>query len=153
YDPQLTRFKYNACTVDTDCAAGRTCVDMVCQQTNNYRELYVDPRPCAGALGPLVCSSSTYGVSVHLDGTTPFALGDLTPAQWAVLRTPGQVLTRLPYFWEAAVDNVLHRYLGWWHGGFQLPGYEIPAVRQALALYFQGKGGDLRALEREVLTS
>jgi len=153
YDPMLTRFRYNACTTDADCATGRTCITMVCQSTTNYRELYIDPRPCAGNLGEVFCSSPMHNVHVQLAGTQPMSLDQLAPSDWQVLQTPGRVLTTLPYFWEAAVDNVLHKYLGWWHGGVELPGYEIPEVRQALALFFQQKSGDMRALEREVLLS
>jgi hypothetical protein len=47
---------------------------------------------------------------------------------------------------------MLTKYLGWWRGGVQLPGYEIPAVRQALAAELQ-RAGDVRAVERLILTS
>lgn len=151
YDPALTRFRYNACTTDADCATGRTCIDSVCQATNNYRELFIDPRACAGALGALTCTS--HGTTLQIPGDAPIALDQLTDDQWTRLRAPGRAIAAMPFFWEAAVDAVLHKYLGWWHGGYELPGYELPEVRQALAAAFQKGGGDVRALEHDVLVS
>jgi hypothetical protein len=153
YDPALTQFKYNACTTVADCSAGRDCQGGVCVQVDNYRELYLDPTRCQGTLGQLACTSVVHGVSAILGGTAPITLDQMTRDEWSVVQTPGRVLTQLPYFWEAAVDGVLHRYLGWWHGGFELPGHELPDVRQGLAQLFQKSGGNLRKLEREVLTS
>jgi hypothetical protein len=62
------------------------------------------------------------------------------------------VIAAEPYFYEAAIDTMARKYLGWWHLGIELPGYEIPAVRQALAQLLAQKG-DIRATERELLTS
>ena len=122
-------------------------------QTTNYKEMVINPMRCAGPLGAINCTSNLFHATVRLDGTAVLTLSQLSPAQWETLRTPGRMLATLPYYWEAAVDNVLHKYLGWWHGGYQLPGYELPEVRQALALLFQQGAGDIRLLEREVLTS
>jgi uncharacterized protein DUF1549 len=158
YDPTIGQFRYNACTVDTQCATGQTCspaptgTGKVCTTTNNYRELYLDPRACAGALGAVDCTSSLHNASAVIAATQPIALGDLTPDQWNVARTPGRVIAAEPYFYEAAVDTMMKKYLGWWHLGIELPGYEIPAVRQALAQLLSTKG-DIRAMERELLTS
>ena len=151
YDPALTRFRYNACTSDADCATGRTCIDQVCQATTNYREIYIDPRACAGALGAIACTS--HGITPKIVGDAPIALAQLTDEQWTELRAPGRVIASLPPFWEAAVDAVLKKYLGWWHGGYEIPGYEIAQVRRALAEAFRASRGDVRALEREVLVS
>lgn len=157
YDPTIGTFRYNACTVDAQCATGTTCqpapsgTGKVCSATNNYRELYVDPRACAGSLGAVACTSTMHNASAVLTATQPIALGDLTPDQWSVLRTPGRVIAQAPYFYEAAVDTMMRKYLGWWHLGVELPGYEIPAVRQALAQLLQAK--DIRTMERELLTS
>jgi hypothetical protein len=153
YDPSITRFRYNACIDDTECDPGRSCIDNLCQSTTNYRELYLDPKRCADALGQLSCTSAAHGQTVALAGTAPIALGELTDDEWQVLRSPGRILSTMPAFWEAAVDDVLNKYLGWWHGGNELPGYELPQLRQALAVGFQATGGDVRALEREVLLS
>ncbi|MDB4965632.1 MAG: hypothetical protein JWN44_1321 [Myxococcales bacterium] len=158
YDASIGAFRYNACASDADCSAGRTCQPLpsgaskVCTDTSNYRELYLEPRACAGAFGAINCTSAAHDASAILAGSAPIALGDLTADQWNVVRTPGRVITQQRYFYEAAADRTLAKYLGWWHLGVELPGYEIPAVRQALATLLAQKG-DLRAMERELLTS
>jgi hypothetical protein len=153
YDPALTRFRYQACTRDADCDTGRACLDGVCQTLNNIKQLFIDPARCSGAIGELACSSTLLGTSVQLDHSGTLELDALSTDDWGVLQAPGRALATLPAFWEAGVDAVLHRYLGWWHGGYQLPGYELADVRQTLATRFSASGGDLPALEREVLTS
>jgi hypothetical protein len=151
-DPQLTVFKYNKCASNTDCANGRVCQMGVCADTHNYQELYVDPTRCGGPVTRLLCSSNGFGVTVALGGNAPIAFADLTAEQREQLATPGRIIAGQPYFWEAAVDSVLATYLGWWHGGAQLPGYELPDIRQALARSLAASGS-LRTLERQVLTS
>src|SRR5262249_43378719 len=153
YDPLITSNRYNQCTSDADCGAGRACwADGYCYQTTNYTEVYVDPARCAGAVNAVLCTSNANNVTLQLSGAAR-GLDELSDADWRVLRPPGRILTGHPYFWEAAADNALNRYLGWWHGGFELPGYEIAAVRQALAFLLRDASGDVRALEREILTS
>jgi hypothetical protein len=159
YDPVIDSFRYNVCTSDADCSTGRTCqpnpkmpAERVCTSDTNYRELYLDPRACAGALGPLACTSQRSAASAILPEPMPLTLGQLSASDWQILRAPGRVIVAQPELWEAAIDVMLAKYLGWWHGGVQLPGYEIPAVRQALAVELQ-RSGDVRAVERMILTS
>lgn len=72
---------------------------------------------------------------------------NLLPADWDVLRTPGRLITEQATFYEAYVDRALRRYLGYDAGA------ELPQVRQALMDLMEASGGDVRAVEREILTS
>ncbi|MEM9454660.1 MAG: DUF1549 domain-containing protein [Myxococcota bacterium] len=71
----------------------------------------------------------------------------LTDEQWDVLRLPGQLITEHTTFYEAYVDRALRRYLGYDGGA------ELPTVRQALVDLMVQSGGNVRELEREILTS
>lgn len=74
-------------------------------------------------------------------------LAELTKADWAELQTPGVLITQQPTFYEAAADKALERYLGY------DAGVAMPLVQQALVTLANDTGGDVRALEREILTS
>ncbi|HEX8699762.1 MAG TPA: hypothetical protein VF815_13045 [Myxococcaceae bacterium] len=73
--------------------------------------------------------------------------GLLTPNEWAMLQTPGRVLSQEIAFWERAVDDVLDQYLG----------YElskgVPEVRAELVRYLLEHQGDIRSVHYAVLTS
>lgn len=106
------------------------------------------------------CTSSLFGGGV-LDLSSiqdPTYQGvmweDLSEAQKDALREPGRVLTRQDFFWEAAADEILSRYLGWSDGGRfpREPGIVLPGVREALTEYLK-KTDDYPAAERIVLTS
>lgn len=155
-DPDLGVFKFNACTTDADCgtkADKRVCVAGTCVVPTNYTELYLDPTRCTAGIGALGCTSAMHAASVNLPGAAPIALGDLTAEQWDAVRAPGRVIASLPSFWESGADRALTRYLGWWHAGFELPRYDLAGVRLALGKQFREHGGDVRALDREILTS
>lgn len=80
------------------------------------------------------------------EGPNVLPVEDLTDEQWAELRKPGELLVQQPSFFEAAVDDALVRYLGY------KAGVDIPLVRQVLVDMLVSSG-DLRQIEREVLTS
>ncbi|MCA9704381.1 MAG: DUF1549 domain-containing protein [Myxococcales bacterium] len=71
----------------------------------------------------------------------------LTEGEWEQLRLPGRLITEHTTFYEAYVDRALRRYLGYDAGA------ELPTVRQALVDLMESTGGDVRAVEREILTS
>ena len=71
----------------------------------------------------------------------------LSAADWDILRTPGRMITEQAVFHEAYVDRALERYLGYDAGS------ELPEVRQALVDLMDATGGDVLAVEREILTS
>lgn len=112
-------------------------------------EPMVDPFACEA--GVRSCASTLLGdasVEFPRNGRESYILAsDLTDADWHALRAPGRLLTSLPMFWEAQVDDVLMRYLGYDLGKIR------PEARQRLVQYFRATGGDLRKLERVVLTS
>lgn len=81
------------------------------------------------------------------DGPNVLPLAKLTKAQLVTLRKPGQLIAQQPNFYEAYVDRALHRYLGYSAGA------ELPLVRQALVDLLAETDGDVRALDREILTS
>jgi hypothetical protein len=151
-DPALAYTRYGTCNNASDCDVRLACTNGYCIERSNYIELYVDPTNCAGPLGGIACSSTMTGASAILQGVAPTSLADLTPAQWETLRTPGRVIANLPGFWETAADTVLKKYTGWWMAG-TTPADEVPAVRASLAAFFRRTAGDVRALERQVLTS
>jgi hypothetical protein len=156
YDPSLFPLRFNRCSDDSSvCDKGRVCRNGVCEDAFTYIEVFVDPSRCAGELGAVACSSPANGVRATLPagrGDAPRTLGELTPEDLKALRAPGDVIVKMPSFWEHAVDAVLERYLGWWHAGIELPGYDLPEVRRVLAERFK-KTGAMRSLERDVLTS
>jgi hypothetical protein len=152
-DPRLTYSHYGACADTSQCDDGRICESGYCTDRGNYLELYLDPTKCAGPLGAIACRSTMTGASVVLPGTEPISLGSVTPDQWEILRAPGRAVAKLPGFWETACDAALRKYTGWWIAGYELPGYEVSEVRASLAAFFRQTGGNIRKLEREVLTS
>lgn len=79
---------------------------------------------------------------------------DLSEGQKDALRVPGRMLTEQPFFWEAAADEILNRYLGWSDKGRfpREPGIVLPEVREVLADYLR-RTGDYPGAERVVLTS
>ena len=71
----------------------------------------------------------------------------LTPEQWSQVRLPGRLIGDHTTFYEAFIDRSMRRYLGYDAGA------ELPMVRQALVDMMEANGGDIRAIEREILTS
>ncbi len=71
----------------------------------------------------------------------------LTPEQWNVVRLPGRLITEHAAFYESFVDRSLRHYLGYDAGA------ELPTVRQALVDMLEANGGNIREVEREILTS
>ncbi len=71
----------------------------------------------------------------------------LTTEQWDVLRRPGQLMASQAAFYESYVDRALMRYLGYDAGA------EIPLARQALVDMMNENGGNVREIDREILTS
>ncbi len=71
----------------------------------------------------------------------------LTPEQWTQLRLPGRLIADHTTFYEAYVDRALRRYLGYNAGA------ELPMARQALVDLMTETGGDVRVIDREILTS
>jgi hypothetical protein len=71
----------------------------------------------------------------------------LTTEQWDLLRRPGQLIAEQPAFYESYVDRALMRYLGYDAGA------ELPLVRQALVDLMVETNGNVRAVDREILTS
>lgn len=112
-------------------------------------EPMVDPFACEA--GVRSCESSLLGpasLEFPRNGReTYITASELTAADWAALREPGRLFRSLPMFWEAQVDEVFQRYLGYDLGKVR------PAARQRLVAYFRSTGGDLRRLEYVVLTS
>lgn len=115
------------------------------------------PGFCQPPLDELLCHSGLYG-----DHTVTLPLREpnnqnaaenfirpeaLTEAEWEVLRTPGRVITGLPFYHEHAVAEALDRYLGW------PAARALPEVTRALVAHFEDSGLSVRALEREILTS
>lgn len=81
------------------------------------------------------------------EGPNVLAVEDLDDDTWAELRKAGELLTQQPSFYEAAVDESLLRYLGY------KAGVQIPLVRQKLVDMLVQSNGDIRTIEREILTS
>ncbi len=83
---------------------------------------------------------------VDPDGPNVLDQANLLPTQWDSLRTFGRLMTEQPQFYEAYVDRALKRYLGY-------DGDAIPEARQALVDLMNANGGNLLAVDREILTS
>jgi hypothetical protein len=97
------------------------------------------------------------GASLEFPATGGFQIleyEDLDEDFLAALNTPGELITRQPFYWEAAADEILDRYLDWHDGGRvpRTPGHQHPAVREALAQFLR-ETGDYPAAEKLVLTS
>jgi hypothetical protein len=71
----------------------------------------------------------------------------LTDADWATLRLPGQRIAESGEFYEGFVDRTLLRYLG-----YKL-GVAVPEARQVLVDLLVESGGNVRAVDRTILTS
>jgi hypothetical protein len=114
---------------------------------------YVAPRvdPFACEAGVRSCVSSLFGITnlefPRRGRDQMLAIDALDDLDWEALRTPGRLLTTLPMFWEAAVDEVIARYLG-----YDL-GRALPEAREVLVEALRASDGDLVALERMVLGS
>lgn len=110
---------------------------------------YIDPWACEA--GVRECRSSLLGdavVSFPRNGREQYLSPDmLTEEDRDALKSPGRLFVTLPMFWEAQVDEVLTRYLG-----YDL-GTRLPEARQALVRWFKSTNGDVVRLERAVLTS
>lgn len=81
------------------------------------------------------------------DGVNVYPVEDLSGDEWNTVRLPGRLIAEQPTFYEAAVDRALMRYLGYEAGA------QLPLVRQRLVDMMHDSGGDVRELEREILTS
>ena len=112
-------------------------------------EPMVDPFACEA--GVTSCRSTLLGdasIEFPRDGReTYIPASQLTAADIQALREPGRLFTSLPMFWEAQVDEALVRYLGYDLGKIR------PEARQRLVEHFKSTGGDLKKLERVILTS
>jgi hypothetical protein len=73
--------------------------------------------------------------------------GYLSADEWERLQAPGRVVSTMPTFWEAAVDDVLMQYFG-----YDL-GTEVPEIRHQLVTYLLEYGGDIRSVHYAVATS
>jgi len=124
---------------------------------SSARHVVLDTRRCE-APNEADCFSDTWGD--HTVIIAPPVPGDgsptgpnvidhdmLTPEQWMQLRLPGRLIAEHTTFFEAYVDRALQRYLGYDAGA------ELPVVRQALVDLMEANGGDVRAIDREILTS
>jgi hypothetical protein len=115
----------------------------------------VDTTLCAYL--PALCHTELWGhhsvvVPQPVPGSQDFELNiydldELGDAEWAELQKPGVLITQQPTFYETAADKALSRYLGY------DAGVKMPLVQQALVTLASDSGGDVRALEREILTS
>lgn len=123
----------------------------------NARNVVLDTRQCV-APNEADCFSDYWGehtvviappVPGDVDPAGPNVLdqGALTPEQWNQVRLPGRLITQQATFYESYVDRALRRYLGYDAGA------ELPMVRQALVDMLEQNGGNIRAVEREILTS
>ena len=123
----------------------------------NARNVVLDTRLCV-APNEADCYSDYWGD--HTVSIPPPVPGDtsptgpnvidqssLTPEQWNQVRLPGRLIAEHATFYESYVDRALRRYLGYDAGA------ELPMVRQALVDMLEANGGDIRAIEREILTS
>lgn len=125
----------------------------------NARAVVVDTLRCA-APQTANCHSDLWGdETVIIEPPVPnadpndpnqpnvLAYESLTLAQLGVLRRPGELIIGHQAFFESYVDRVLERYFGYRLGD------ELPAVRQSLVDLMLETGGDVRLLDREILTS
>ncbi|MCX4244893.1 DUF1549 domain-containing protein [Paraliomyxa miuraensis] len=131
--------------------------DMPHPNQSNARNVVLDTRQCA-APNEADCYSDYWGEhtviipppvpgDVTPNGPNVLDQASLTPEQWNQLRLPGRLIAERPTFHEAYVDRALRRYLGYDAGA------ELPTVRQALVDMLDQNGGDIREIEREILTS
>lgn len=109
----------------------------------------IDPQACAA--GKQSCESLLLGygsVDFPADERVDYIqIEDLTPDQWEALRAPGKVFAELDALWEAQVDEVAQRYLGYDLGELR------PRARQALVDFFRRNDGNVVELEKVILSS
>lgn len=74
-------------------------------------------------------------------------VGNLGPAEWAVLQTPGRIIGTWPQVWEHAISQIFMQYLG-----YDLTKY-VPSVTQKMIEYVLAHDGDIRAAHYAVATS
>lgn len=118
---------------------------------------YIVPGHC-GPLG--TCATELYeGGRIEFPdpGPRPFAgikYELLTDDQKASLRGTGEHVVGLPWFWEAAADELLDRLLGWSDGGSEprRAGRILPEVRALLVEHLE-QTHDIRSGERLVIGS
>ncbi len=131
--------------------------DMAHPSQANARSVVLDTRRCV-APNEADCYSDYWGdntvivappVPGDVDPAGPNVIdqASLTPEQWNLVRLPGRLITEHSTFYESYVDRALRRYLGY------DAGTELPTVRQALVDMLEQNGGNVRAIEREILTS
>lgn len=118
------------------------------------RAAFIDPAQCNAIAD---CSTSLLGgVSLSLPSAPEggFAYESLPAGVADELRKPGEAFVAQPYFWEAAADAILNRYLSWSDGGLfpREPGKVLPEVRQIVTDHLIETGSYVEA-ERLVLTS
>src|SRR5579859_5261483 len=108
--------------------------------------LHIQTRIFPGLCGPLSqCTATMFGGgSLDLSGfSDPTFSGlpweSLTDQQKVALQEPGRILTSQDFFWEAAADEILNRYLSWSDGGRfpRLVGTVLPQVREVVANYLK----------------
>jgi hypothetical protein len=124
---------------------------------SNARSVVLDTRLCV-APNEADCYSDYWGDHTVIiappvpgdaaaDGPNVIDQGSLTPEQWSQVRLPGRLIAEQEVFYESYVDRALRRYLGYDAGA------ELPMVRQALVDKMMANGGNVREIEREILTS
>ncbi len=124
---------------------------------SNAKNVFVDTRNCA-APNESACHSDFWGdQTISIPEPLPGDVSDpgpnvidqaaLTPAQRATLAKPGQLIAQQAAFYESYVDRALVRYLGY------DAGTALPLVRQALVDLLDENGGNVRVVDREILTS
>lgn len=123
----------------------------------NAKNVVVDTLQCA-APNESLCNSDFWGDhTVLIPPPVPGDVSDpgpniidqstLSPEQWDTLRTPGQLIAQQVNLYESYVDRALVRYLGY------DAGTQLPLVRQALVDLMTSTNGNVRAVDREILTS
>lgn len=131
--------------------------DMPHPNQSNARNVVLDTRMCA-APNEADCYSDYWEEhtviiptpvpgDMNSDGPNVIDQANLTPEQWNQLRLPGRLISEHSTFYEAYVDRALQRYLGYDAGA------ELPTVRQALVDMLEANGGNIREIDREILTS
>lgn len=123
----------------------------------NARAVVLDTRRCA-APHTANCHSSLWGDETVViappvpdnddpNGPNVLPYASLSASQRGTLRRPGELIVEHEAFFESYVDRTLTRYFGYRLGA------ELPAVRQTLVDLMLETGGDVRLLDREILTS
>lgn len=129
-----------------------------------YNEVVVDTRKCAGSTNKALCTATSYGgaqvVLPLIDSLDPasdinvLSISNLSEEAIAILSAPGKMLVGTDTFYEALVDKTITRFLQ--YSPDQLFGAAIqliPELRLQLVEVLMASDGNIRALERELLTS